>query len=91
MWWKYVQSSMISPFAMHQQQLAMLAQQQSLLMAAAVKSAGADPKFPAVAQQPVPNGTNVPVQSWPNMGYQIPGMAMPVAGQGVQQKVTQVD
>ncbi|KAL3612499.1 hypothetical protein D5086_003519 [Populus alba] len=39
----FEKSNMVSPFAMHQQQLAMLAQQQ-LLMAAAAKSAGGDPK-----------------------------------------------
>ncbi|PON44584.1 Arf GTPase activating protein [Parasponia andersonii] len=85
----FEKSSIVSPFAMHQQQLAMLAQQQSLLMAAAVKSAGADPKFPASTQQPMPNGTNVPIQGWPNIGYPIPGMIMPMAGQGNQQNVTQ--
>lgn len=85
----FEKSNMVSPFAMHQQQLAMLAQQQSILMAAAVKSTGADPKFPVNTQQPLPNGTNIPIQVWPNMGYQIPGMMMPVAGQGDQQKLAQ--
>ncbi|KAM7252081.1 hypothetical protein ACFE04_023964 [Oxalis oulophora] len=33
-------SNIVSPFALHQQQIAMLAQQQSLLMAAAAKSSG---------------------------------------------------
>ncbi|KAF4377727.1 hypothetical protein F8388_004556 [Cannabis sativa] len=79
----FEKSNMVSPFAMHQQQLAMLAQQQSLLMAAAK----GDPKFPANTQ-PLPNGTNVPIQSWPNMGYQIPGMMLPMPGLG-EQKVTQ--
>lgn len=91
LWLEHLQSNMVSPFAMHQQQLAMLAQQQSLLLAAAGKSAGADPKFPTSTQQPVPNGTNVPIQSWPHVGYQIPGMMMPMPGQANQQKVTQVD
>lgn len=81
---------MVSPFAMHQQQLAMLAQQQSLLMAAAAKSAGMDQKFPGIIQQPVSNGSNLPSQSWPNVGYQIPGLMMPVDGQADLQKVTQV-
>lgn len=40
-----LQSNMVSPFAMHQQQLAMLAHQQSLLMAATAKSGGAMPSF----------------------------------------------
>lgn len=87
---EYLQSSMVSPFAMHQQQLAMLAQQQSLLMAAAAKSAGMDQKFPGIIQQPVSNGSNLPSQSWPNVGYQIPGLMMPVDGQAELQKVTQV-
>ncbi|KAI4333722.1 hypothetical protein L6164_018495 [Bauhinia variegata] len=47
----FEKSSMVSPFAMHQQQLAMLAQQQSLLMAAAAKSAGGDPKSVLAQQQ----------------------------------------
>lgn len=72
-----------------QQQLAMLAQQQSLLMAAAAKSAGVDQKFPGIAQQPVSNGSNLPSQSWPNIGYQIPGMMMPVDGQGGLTNVAQ--
>lgn len=82
---------MVSPFAMHQQQLAMLAQQQALLIASVNKSAGADPKLPVNTQQPVANGTNIPFQGWPNIGYQIPGVMMPTAGQGDQQKVAQVD
>ncbi|VVA29607.1 PREDICTED: probable ADP-ribosylation factor [Prunus dulcis] len=85
----FEKSSMVSPFAMHQQQLAMLAQQQSLLMAAAAKSAGMDQKFPGIIQQPVSNGSNLPSQSWPNVGYQIPGLMMPVDGQADLQKVTQ--
>ncbi|KAI4322886.1 hypothetical protein L6164_022537 [Bauhinia variegata] len=47
----FEKSSMVSPFAMHQQQLAMLAQQQSLLMVAAAKSAGGDPKSILAQQQ----------------------------------------
>ena len=82
---------MVSPFAMHQQQLAMLAQHQSLVMAAAAKSAGSDPKFPGIAQQPVSNGINLPTQSWPNVGYQIPGMMMPAGAQADLQKVMQVE
>ncbi|XP_019453611.1 PREDICTED: probable ADP-ribosylation factor GTPase-activating protein AGD5 isoform X2 [Lupinus angustifolius] len=47
----FEKTNVVSPFAMHQQQLAMLAQQQSLLMAAAAKSAGGDPKHPSSVQQ----------------------------------------
>lgn len=81
---------MVSPFAMHQQQLAMLAQQQSLLMAAAAKSVGGDPKFSGNIQQPGPNGINLPAQNWPGIGYQIPGLMMPAAGQSDLQKLMQV-
>ncbi|KAJ1395501.1 ARFGAP/RecO-like zinc finger [Sesbania bispinosa] len=81
----FEKTNMVSPFAMHQQQLAMLAQQQSLLMAAAAKSAGGDSKHPASVQQP---GANIPVQSWPAASYQIPGV-VPVGSQGELQKLMQ--
>ncbi|THG22943.1 hypothetical protein TEA_019560 [Camellia sinensis var. sinensis] len=55
-------SNVVSPFSVHQQQLAMLAQQQSLRMAAAAKSAGVVPQFAGNAQPPSPNGTNLPTQ-----------------------------
>ncbi|XP_076934172.1 ADP-ribosylation factor GTPase-activating protein AGD5-like [Bidens hawaiensis] len=70
-----------SPYALHQQQLAMLAQQQYLLMAAAAKSGGL-PNLVGNGQQ-VPGGTatNSSNQNWPNIGYQIPGMQqMPAPG-----------
>lgn len=82
---------MVSPYALHQQQLAILAQQQSLLMAAAAKSMGGAPKFPINAQQPSSNGANLPTQNWPNMGYQIPGMMMQVAGNKDVPQFMQVD
>ncbi|QCD86944.1 ADP-ribosylation factor GTPase-activating protein AGD5 isoform X1 [Vigna unguiculata] len=47
----FEKGNVVSPFAMHQQQLAMLAQQQTLLMAAAAKSGGVDPKYLASLQQ----------------------------------------
>ncbi|XP_071693101.1 ADP-ribosylation factor GTPase-activating protein AGD5-like isoform X2 [Rutidosis leptorrhynchoides] len=68
-----------TPYSLHQQQLAMLAQQQSLFMAAAAKSGGL-PKFPGNGQQPVSGGTNLPNQNWPNAVYQFPGMMMPAGG-----------
>ncbi|KAE8692299.1 Detected protein of unknown function [Hibiscus syriacus] len=100
-------SNMVSPFAMHQQQLAMLAQQQSLLMAAAAKSApgntqqlamlaqqsllmaAAAKSAPGNTQQPPANGSSIPNQTLPNVGYQISGMMMPVAGQADLQKLIQ--
>lgn len=81
---------MVSPFALHQQQLAMLAQQQSLFMAAAAKS-GSVPQFPGNNQQFGSNGTGVPSQNWPNVGYQIPGMMMPVGGKNDVEKFMQVN
>ncbi|GMJ11469.1 NEVERSHED, ARF-GAP domain 5 [Hibiscus trionum] len=66
-----------------QQQLALLAHQQSLLMAAAVKAA------PGNTQQPPSTGTSIPTQAWPNIGYQIPGIMMPVGAQADLQKLMQ--
>ncbi|KAF8370150.1 hypothetical protein HHK36_031780 [Tetracentron sinense] len=86
----FEKTKMVSPFSLHQQQLAMLAQQQSLLMAAAVKSSTGDPKFPGNTQQPSSNGTHLPAQNWTNVGYQVPGMLMTVAGQNEVQKHLQV-
>ncbi|KAF1866499.1 hypothetical protein Lal_00017882 [Lupinus albus] len=81
----FEKSNMVSPFSMHQQQLAMLAQQQSLLMAAAAKSTVGDPKYTANPQQP---SSSIPGQSWPPVGYPISG-AMPMVGQGDLQKLMQ--
>ncbi|KAG8386269.1 hypothetical protein BUALT_Bualt03G0131500 [Buddleja alternifolia] len=75
----FEKSNMVSPFSLHQQQLAMLAQQQSILMAAAANASGGMPKAPGNTQLGL-NGTNLPNQSWPNVGYQYPGMMMPAAG-----------
>ncbi|KAG6383824.1 hypothetical protein SASPL_156409 [Salvia splendens] len=70
-----LQSNITSPFAAHHTQLAMLAQQQALLMAAAANASGSMPKAPNNTQVGL-NGTNLPNQSWPNVGYQFPGMMM---------------
>lgn len=78
----FEKSNMVSPFSLHQQQLAMLAQQQSLLMAAAAKSTSGDPRYPASVQPPRPN---IPVQSWPAAAYPMSGV-MPMGGQGELQK-----
>uniref|UniRef100_M1CCC3 Stromal membrane-associated protein n=1 Tax=Solanum tuberosum TaxID=4113 RepID=M1CCC3_SOLTU len=78
---------MVSPFAMHQQQLAQLAQQQSLLMAAAAASGNL--KIPGDVQQG-PNGSNIVNQSWPHVGYQFPGMMMPASGKTELEKYLQV-
>uniref|UniRef100_A0A0V0IIR2 Putative ovule protein n=1 Tax=Solanum chacoense TaxID=4108 RepID=A0A0V0IIR2_SOLCH len=79
-------SNMVSPFAMHQQQLAQLAQQQSLLMAAAAASGNL--KIPGDVQQG-PNGSNIVNQSWPHVGYQFPGMMMSASGKTELEKYFQ--
>nr|XP_016453763.1 PREDICTED: probable ADP-ribosylation factor GTPase-activating protein AGD5 isoform X1 [Nicotiana tabacum] len=80
-------SNTVSPFAMHQQQICQLAQQQSLLMAAAAASGTL--KIPVDVQQG-PNGSNIVNQSWPNVGYQFPGMTMPASGKTELENYLQV-
>ncbi|XP_022880239.1 probable ADP-ribosylation factor GTPase-activating protein AGD5 isoform X2 [Olea europaea var. sylvestris] len=84
----FEKSNMVSPFALHQQQIAMLAQQQSILMAAAANSSGGMPKLHRNTQ--VPNGANLSNQSWPNVEYQFPGMMMPAAGKSELEKYMQM-
>lgn len=84
-----MQSNMVSPFSLHQQQIAMLAQQQSLLMAAAANASAVTSKAPGNTQLGL-NGTNLPTQSWPNAGYQFPGMMTPGAGKIELENYTQV-
>ncbi|KAM3384945.1 hypothetical protein ACQJBY_009104 [Aegilops geniculata] len=80
----FEKSNMVSPFAIHQQQLAFMTQQQALLMAA-LKSGNAPQMVPGNAPQMVPgnasvlnaNGSNapngsLPSHSWSNLGYQNP-------------------
>ncbi|OVA20200.1 Arf GTPase activating protein [Macleaya cordata] len=90
----FEKTNMVSPFSIHQQQLAMLAQQQSLIMAAAVKSSGGVPAIPVNTLQPGSNGAHVGgsllPQNWPNLGYQVPGMGIPVGGQNDLQKLMQM-
>lgn len=78
----------MSPYALHQQQLAMLAQQQYLLMAAAAKSGGL-PKFPVNGQQNISGGTDMSNQNWPNVGFQVPGVHMPAPGKDELEKYLQ--
>ncbi|KAJ0082877.1 hypothetical protein Patl1_10862 [Pistacia atlantica] len=78
---EFVQSKMVSPFSTHQQQVAMLAQQQSLLIAASAKSNGGPQTFPVNVHQPVSNGTYLPTQNWGFRGHQVPGMMMPINNQ----------
>ncbi|CAK7350692.1 unnamed protein product [Dovyalis caffra] len=71
-------SSMVSPFSVHQQQLAMLSQQQQFLMATAARSGGGSQTIPANAHRPSSNGIHLPAQGWGGYGYQVPGMVMPI-------------
>ncbi|GLT67341.1 hypothetical protein SLA2020_396570 [Shorea laevis] len=73
----FEKSNMVSPFAMHQQQLAMLAQQQSILMAAASKS------VPGSTQLPASNGMNIPTQQQLAMLAQQQSLLMAAAAKSV--------
>nr|CAD1819337.1 unnamed protein product [Ananas comosus var. bracteatus] len=74
----FEKSNMVSPYSLHQQQLAFLSQQQALLAAAAKSGVNASQAF-AQTNQPIANGSHVPngnfpTQNWSNPGYQFPGM-----------------
>ncbi|KAB5533952.1 hypothetical protein DKX38_017038 [Salix brachista] len=71
------QSSMVSPFSIHQQQLAMLSQQQQFHVTVAARSDGGSQTITANAHRPSSNGIHLPAQSWGSYGYQAPGMVMP--------------
>ncbi|KAK4398414.1 ADP-ribosylation factor GTPase-activating protein AGD5 [Sesamum angolense] len=75
----FEKSNVVSPYSFHHQQLAMLAQQQSILMAAAANASGGVPRAAGNTQLGL-NGSNLPNQSWSNVGYQFPGMMKPAAG-----------
>ncbi|KAL9346719.1 hypothetical protein Peur_061572 [Populus x canadensis] len=70
-------SSMVSPFSVPQQQLAMLSQQQQFHMTAAARTGGGSQTVPANAHRPISNGIHLPAQNWGSYGYQVPGMVMP--------------
>lgn len=76
---EFVQSSMVSPFSVHQQQIAMLSQQQSFLMSAAKQTSPGFQTSPVNLNQLGPNGIFIPRQSWGSTGYQVPGAAMSMA------------
>ena len=73
----YAQSSMVSPFSVPQQQLAMLSQQQQFHMTAAARTGGGSQTVPANAHRPISNGIHLPANNWGSYGYQVPGMVMP--------------
>ncbi|KAL6543242.1 hypothetical protein OROHE_010762 [Orobanche hederae] len=86
----FEKSNTLSPFSVHQQQLAMLAQQQSLLMAAAASASGGISNIPGNTQQLGINGIGLPNQSLPNVAYQFPAMMMPAAGKNKLEKYMQM-
>jgi len=87
-WW-IMQSSMVSPFSVHQQQLAkMLSQQQQFTMATAAGSGNGSHTVPSKSHRPSSNGIHLPAQSWGSYGYQVPGMVMPITD---SQKYMQVE
>jgi stromal membrane-associated protein len=75
---------MVSPFAAHQQQLALMSQQQALLMAALKAGNAPQMMIPGTANQLNANGT-LPFQNWTNL-YQNPG-STPAAAQNGATKV----
>ena len=89
-----LQSNMVSPFALHQQQLALMSQQQALLMAA-LKAGNAPQMVPGNANQLNANGSNpplgtLPFQNWTNLGYQTPGLT-PAAAPAAQNGAAKVN
>ncbi|KAK9085132.1 hypothetical protein Sjap_025543 [Stephania japonica] len=88
----FEKSNMVSPFSLHQQQLAMLAQQQSLLMAAAAKAGGGVSAGTVNVQQLGSNGAGVGLttQNWQNIGYQVPLVGMAGPGQNELQNFLQM-
>ncbi|OMO65086.1 putative ARF GTPase activator [Corchorus olitorius] len=75
----FAKSSMVSPFSIHQQQLTVVSQQQSI-MATAGKPNGGSQAFPINGHQLSSNGFHFPSPTIRNIGHQVPGMVMPVAG-----------
>ncbi|KAK9152261.1 hypothetical protein Syun_010570 [Stephania yunnanensis] len=91
----FEKANMVSPFAMHQQQLAALAQQQSILMAAATIASGGTKTTATNNQLPYFNGVqaiygNLLSQNWPNLSNQVSGLKTPVNGNDQQQNFSQI-
>lgn len=74
-----MQSSMVSPFSIHQQQIAMQAQQQSFLMAAATRPNGSQNIYGSRHHSGT-NGVHLSTQIWGYTGYQRPAMLTPFPG-----------
>ncbi|KAJ4703389.1 Arf GTPase activating protein [Melia azedarach] len=77
----FEKSEMVSPFSIHQQQLTMLAQQQSFTAAASANSSVGSQTFPVNVHQPGSNGIPLPVQNWGIVGHQVPAMMMSITDQ----------
>ncbi|AQK71137.1 putative ADP-ribosylation factor GTPase-activating protein AGD5 [Zea mays] len=82
----FEKSDMASPFAVQQQQLAFMSQQQALLMAA-LKAGNSPQIVPGNANQLNTNISNpplgtLPFQNWTNLGYQNPGLTLAAAQNG---------
>ncbi|CAK9141787.1 unnamed protein product [Ilex paraguariensis] len=72
-------TSMVSQFSLHQQQSAVLAQQQPFLTSAAAKPFGGFQPFSSNIHQPASNGSHLPTQHWGSMGNQAPQAMTPAA------------
>ncbi|KAK9156205.1 hypothetical protein Sjap_003685 [Stephania japonica] len=91
----FEKSNMMSPFAMHQQQLAALAQQQSLLMAAATIAGDGTKPTATNNELPYLNGVqaiygNLLSQNWPKLSNQVSGLKKSVDGNDQQQNFLQI-
>ncbi|KAJ3705086.1 hypothetical protein LUZ61_008791 [Rhynchospora tenuis] len=95
----FEKSNVVSPYAMHQQQMAYLAQQQALLMAAIKSGASTQPPTRPLHQNMNPNANfnasftppaTIPAQTLPILGYQVPVMVAPVLGQNGMNNIGQV-
>ncbi|XVF87565.1 hypothetical protein PTKIN_Ptkin18bG0130600 [Pterospermum kingtungense] len=82
----FEKSSMSSPISIHQQQLSMLSQQQSI-MGTATKPNGGFQSFPVNAHQFSSNGLHFPAPNSVSIGHQALPMVMPVTS---LQKNTQI-
>ncbi|GMI77584.1 NEVERSHED, ARF-GAP domain 5 [Hibiscus trionum] len=74
----FEKSSMVSPFSIHPQQLAMLPKQQSVTNTTA-KPNGGSQAFPINSPQFSSNGFHSPAPSFGSVGHQVPGMVTPAA------------
>lgn len=79
----FEKSSMVSPYAIHQQQLAFISQQHQAIIMAAAQSGVSPPVIPL--NNSIPQGIT---QSWPTLGLFAPGMVPPVGFQSTNIRPT---